>query len=194
MAQIKESELAVASGIASNDFVRMVTSGGDSKIVKAKDSILVASQGYGVGLCSSSTATMTVDMEGYVLKVGGIITIQFANGVPAGATLNMNGQGDIPIYCGGAPIQDGVISAGEIAMFVYDGAEYVLMSVQYRQPLFKKMLPSDMIVTQQFTKDNISVGANNYSSQQTINIAKSNYTPLMANIRLGNATCFRYSD
>ena len=59
---------------------------------------------------------------------GGQITIRFTQAVPAGASLNISGQGAIPIYYNGVPIEDGLISANTDVNLTYDGQHYCLVS------------------------------------------------------------------
>lgn len=88
---------------------------------------------FGIGYATCSTAGATsakvAVFSGYVLRKNGIIAVKFTYAVPANSTLNINGKGAKNIFYRGAKITAGVINAGDIATFVYDGAQYQLISV-----------------------------------------------------------------
>lgn len=87
-----------------------------------------ASMGQGYSATTSwSSAACTVTMANYELKAGGIVAIKFAAAVPANATLNINGKGAKSVYYRGAAITAGIIQNGDIAYFMYDGTNYVLL-------------------------------------------------------------------
>lgn len=65
----------------------------------------------------------------YQLSLGGIVAILFDYAVPANSTLNINGKGAKPMYYRGAKITDGLIKANDIATFIYNGSQYVLLAV-----------------------------------------------------------------
>lgn len=83
------------------------------------------------GTCSTAEATTnkTVTNYSYKLTMYGIVAIKFNNAVPANSTLNINYGGDKPMYYRGKAITSNVIKAGDIATFIYNGAQYVLLSV-----------------------------------------------------------------
>lgn len=85
-------------------------------------------QGYAENPTLSSSA-FTVTMQNYVAAEGGIVAIRFNNDVPASATMNINSKGAKPIYYHGQAIETGVIQQGDIAYFMYDGTNYVLLGV-----------------------------------------------------------------
>ena len=87
-----------------------------------------ASMGQGYSATTSwSSAACTVTMENYELKTGGIVAIKFATAVPANATLNINGKGVKNIKYRGSNITADIIQNGDIAYFMYDGTNYVLL-------------------------------------------------------------------
>ena len=90
--------------------------------------------GIGYGTCDSAAETneKVVTYASYSLVAGGIVAVYFENDVPEGATLNINAKGAKAIYYRNAAINDGVISAGDTATFMYDGTYYRLLSVDYR--------------------------------------------------------------
>ena len=86
-------------------------------------------QGYGTCTNDESTIHKVVDIQQqYALNVGGIVVVKFTNGVPANATMNINGAGDKNIFYKGAAITANIINAGDIATFIYDGTYYRLIS------------------------------------------------------------------
>lgn len=87
-----------------------------------------ASMGQGYSATTSwSSAACTVTMSNYELKTGGIVAIKFSANVPANATLNINSKGAKSVYYRGAAITAGIIQNGDIAYFMYDGTNYVLL-------------------------------------------------------------------
>ena len=99
-----------------------------------------AGLGNGYGTCSTAadTTAKAVTMSGYTLTTNGMVAIKFTYAVPAGATLNINSKGTKAIYHKGATIKAGVINAGDIATFIYDGTYYVLLSVDTSCSTFTK--------------------------------------------------------
>lgn len=90
-----------------------------------------ASLGQGYGTCSTAAATAAkeVALSSYSLIINGIVAVKFTYAVPANATLNINSKGAKAIYHNGAAITAGVINAGDIATFIYDGTQYQLIAV-----------------------------------------------------------------
>ncbi|MBP3420219.1 MAG: hypothetical protein J6K74_06505 [Marinifilaceae bacterium] len=89
-----------------------------------------ASLGQCYATCSTAAATAakTAAMSSYTLTTGGIVSVKFANAVPANATLNINSKGAKAIYYRGAAITDNVIKAGDTATFIYN-TQYHLLAV-----------------------------------------------------------------
>lgn len=87
--------------------------------------------GFGYGTCSTAYATTakTATLTDYTLKTNGIVAVKFVNNVNAGATLNINDEGAKPIYYRDVPIVAGIIDSGDIATFVYDGTNYILIAI-----------------------------------------------------------------
>lgn len=98
-----------------------------------QDNNNVNPEAFGIGYATCSTAGTTsakvAVFSGYVLRKNGIIAVKFTYAVPANSTLNINSKGAKNIFYRGAKITAGVINAGDIATFVYDGAQYQLISV-----------------------------------------------------------------
>lgn len=90
-----------------------------------------ASLGQGYGTCSTAAATAAkvVTLSSYALTIGGIVSVKFTYDVPASATMNINSKGAKSIYHRGAVITAGVIKAGDIGVFMYDGTQYHLLTV-----------------------------------------------------------------
>lgn len=109
-----------------------------------------ASLGTGYGTCSTAAATTAkaVTLSNYSLVTGGVVSVKFTNSVPASATMNINSKGAKPIYYNGKAIVDGIICAGEIATFMYDGTNYHLLTIdrtRYNTTLvpFGKAIPEN---------------------------------------------------
>lgn len=85
-------------------------------------------QGYGTCSTDAETTAKTASLSSYTLATGGIVAIKFTNDVPAGATLNVNSKGAKSIYYRGSAIADGIIKAGDVAVFIYS-TQYHLISI-----------------------------------------------------------------
>ena len=92
--------------------------------------------GFGYGTCTTAEATVAkvATLASYALVKNGIVSIKFTYAVPANATLNINNRGAKAIYYRGAKITADVIDKGDIATFVYDGANYQLLTVDSNNP------------------------------------------------------------
>ena len=90
-----------------------------------------ASLGQGFGTCATAAATAAkvVTLTNYALTTGGIVSVKFTYAVPANATMNINSKGAKSIFYKGVAITAGVINAGDIATFIYDGTQYQLISL-----------------------------------------------------------------
>lgn len=86
-------------------------------------------QGYATCTTAADTAAKVATMSGYVLLLGGIVSVKFNNAVPASATLNINSKGAKNIFYRGSAIVAGIINAGDIATFIFDGTQYHLISI-----------------------------------------------------------------
>lgn len=86
--------------------------------------------GFGIGTCSTSSGTaLTAAITGYKLVTNAFVMITFENDVPAGATLNINGQGAKAIFYKGAVITADTIKAGDTVILGYNGTNYVVGSL-----------------------------------------------------------------
>ena len=92
--------------------------------------------GFGYGTCTTAEATVAkvATLASYALVKNGIVSIKFTYAVPANATLNINKRGAKAIYYRGTKITANVIDKGDIATFVYDGANYQLLTVDSNNP------------------------------------------------------------
>ena len=89
------------------------------------------SLGNGYGTCATEAATTAkvVTLSNYEIKTNGQVSVKFTYAVPASATMNINGKGAKNIYYKGAAITAGVIKAGDLATFIYDGTQYQLIAI-----------------------------------------------------------------
>lgn len=85
--------------------------------------------GYGTCETAEATAAKVVTLSNYAIKTGGQVSVKFTYAVPASATMNINSRGAKNIYYKGAAITAGVIKAGDIATFIYDGTQYQLTAI-----------------------------------------------------------------
>ena len=90
-----------------------------------------ASLGQGYGTCSTAEATIAkvVTLSNYALATGGVVAVKFTYAVPANATMNINSKGAKSIYYKGSAIVADVIQAGDTGIFIYNGSQYHLLSV-----------------------------------------------------------------
>lgn len=88
-------------------------------------------QGYATCSTAAATAAKTAALSSYALTKGGIVAVKFTYAVPANATLNINSKGAKNIYYRGAKITAGIINAGDIAVFMYDGTQYQFLAKDY---------------------------------------------------------------
>lgn len=101
-----------------------------------------ASLGQGYGTCATAAATTAkaVTLSSYALTKGGVVSVKFTYAVPASATMNINSKGEKAIYYRGAAITAGIIEAGDVATFIYDGTRYHLLTVD-RHRFFSLLVP-----------------------------------------------------
>ena len=111
------------------------------------------SQGQGYAVSTSNAKACTATLSSYALVAQGIVAVRFANAVPAGATLNINSKGAKAIYYRGAAIAEGVIRAGDIATFIYNGSQYILLAVDRNAAPPEKLsdLTNDIYTTHTMT-------------------------------------------
>lgn len=120
-----------------NDFVKSInvtgrhvtyTKGDDSTI--EYDAVYKNEElGQGYGECDTDEGTeLTVDIDDFILKLGGIVSVKFNYNVPAEATLNISNTGAKNIYCFGTAVVSGFINAGDTVTFIYDGTQYQVLA------------------------------------------------------------------
>ena len=119
-----------------------MTDGSTKEVIGPGNSVY----GHGWGTCgtaASSTIKQVSLSSGYLMSNGGIVVVQFLYDVPAGAALNVNSQGTKYIRHEGGQIKDGVIKAGDTATFMYNGTNYILLSVARSIPTNVSQLEND---------------------------------------------------
>lgn len=89
------------------------------------------SLGFGYGTCTTAyiTTAKVVTLASYNLIKNGIVSVRFSNAINANATLNINSKGAKPIFYRGKKIVDGIIKGGDVVTFIYDGANYQIISM-----------------------------------------------------------------
>ena len=109
-------------------------------------------------LCSTAGATVakTVTVSNFLLKVGAVVVVKFANtNTAASPTLNVSGTGAKGIFFGGAAIGAGALIAGRTYTLVYDGVGWDLVGDLYAQQV------SDLIAELDFLRK-LKIGAPSY--------------------------------
>lgn len=84
------------------------------------------------GTCNfvdAGTGTCTVVSSGFELSTGKIIAVAFSVDVPQYSLMNINNTGAKYIMFESRAISSGVIMNGNVALFVYDGQAYQLLSI-----------------------------------------------------------------
>ena len=165
--------------------------GSTSTFTDANTTYTPAALGSGYGTCSTAAATVAkvVTLSNYALTTGGIVSVKFTNAVPTGATMNINSKGAKPIYYRGKAIVDGVICAGEVGVFVYDGSYYHLIAVD-RNRFYTSLVPygtsieaSETATVNLNTPDYMKVGnyfcSSNAKAKYVSNIPKANTAFMM---------------
>ena len=121
-----------------NDFVKAINvsnrhvtyTKGDNSVTEFDVVYKNEELGHGYGVCETDEGTdYEVSIDGFILKLGGIVVVKFDNDVPAEATLNVSETGAKPIYCFGAAVTTGFIKANDTVTFIYDGTNYQVISV-----------------------------------------------------------------
>lgn len=105
---------------------------------KESDTVDPRALGSGYGVCDTAEATTAkvATLSSYTLRTGGIVAVRFAYNVPANSTLNINSRGAKPIFQRTWAITSNVIKSGDIATFVYDGTNYVLLGTDRTERQF----------------------------------------------------------
>ena len=83
---------------------------------------------YGTCSTAAGTAAKTVNLTGFTLATGAIVTVKFTvTNTAANPTLNVNGTGAKAIMYRGSAISAGYLAANRVYIFVYDGTDYELI-------------------------------------------------------------------
>lgn len=123
-----------------------------------------------LGYVTCSTAASTTAKEasfsediGWRLRAGSNIIVKFTYDVPANATLNVASTGAKAVYHKGTNVTSGVIKAGDVVTFIYDGTNYVITSIdRIMSGVFGEMSANDVIAALGYTPLNAAVkGASN---------------------------------
>lgn len=90
-----------------------------------------SSSGLSYGICNTEETSLAkeVTIDGFTQLIGVCLLIKFINSVKANSTLNINSLGAKPIYYNGQAVPDNVIATGNTALLLYDGTNYIVMSV-----------------------------------------------------------------
>jgi hypothetical protein len=104
--------------------------GSDGKITSSETPDLpVIGAGYGTCATAAGTAAKVGTLANFVLKTGSPIAIKFTNAdTSTNPTLNVNSTGAKSIHYNGTNIKAGMITAGYVAEFVYDGGTWHLLN------------------------------------------------------------------
>lgn len=104
--------------------------GSDGKLPSAQVPALpIIGSGYGTSSTAAGTAAKVGTLASFVLKVGGRVGLKFTNADSStNPTLNVNSTGAKPIFYNGARITPGMIAAGWLAEFIYDGTNWNLLN------------------------------------------------------------------
>lgn len=136
------ASMDVASGWSAGDIVLFIYDGTNWRFVKGMDTnddttYTLPKLGIGYAACSTTLATTakTASLANYTLTTGGLIAIKFTYSVIANSTLNINSTGAKAIYYNGAAIQSNIIQSGDIALFVYNGTQYELLTTDCKNVL-----------------------------------------------------------
>ena len=84
---------------------------------------------YGVCNTAEDILNKEVTIDGLTQIAGICFFVKFINNVKANSTLNVNNLGTKPIYYNGQAVPDNVIATGNTALLLYDGTNYIVMSV-----------------------------------------------------------------
>ena len=116
-----------------------------------------AARTYAVCQTAADTAAKTAALEGYYLAPGQTVYVRFINAVPGGATLNVNGTGNVPMYNRGQAITGADIPAGATAALVYNGERYDLLNAVVSAAGVKYVTASGTSVVVVNTQDGLPV-------------------------------------
>lgn len=122
-----------SSWLAANATLEFVYDGTQYNYIGRNDnttySNVALGNGYAVQNNAAQATAVTATLANYALVAHGYVSVRFLYDVPANATLNINGKGAKSIYHDNAAIAAGIIPAGAIGTFVYDGTYYRLVAL-----------------------------------------------------------------
>lgn len=154
--------------------------------------------GHGYVTCSTAEATAAKvgTLSSYTLTTGGIVAVKFTYAVPANATLNINSKGAKSMYFRGAAISAGVIKAGDVATFIYNGSQYHLISIdRWQNDISTLKTDLDTKVPNTRTVNGKALSSNITLSASDVGAAESGHTHseyanqnAFSNVKVGSTT------
>lgn len=110
--------------------------------------------------------TLSVTKSGYLLTVGGIVSIRFTGAdLPLQSKLNINGKGAKPIYYNGQAISVAdKVKENDTATFIYDGTAYHLIAIDKanrNQKMFETIKVGSTNITPESAIDTLEIVAGN---------------------------------
>ena len=149
-------------------------------------------QGYGTCTTAAATTAKVVTLSSYALATGGIVSVKFTYAVPANATMNINSKGAKAIYYKGAAITAGVIAAGDVATFIYNGSQYHLISIDTSYENAKKY--ADSKISDTITESSSTAILNTHEGGLVFKEIKGNSQKLTSTGKnLANPATFNFS-
>lgn len=126
------------------------------------------SLGFGYGTCTTAadTAAKVATLTDYALIKNGIVSVKFTNSVPANSTLNINSKGAKPIFYRGSKIVAGVINAGDVATFIYDGTNYIYLGTDNALSRSGGKINGDLVIADD-TDDVVEIDAQGITLRDT---------------------------
>ena len=123
--------------------------------------------GYGTCATEEGTTAKVVTLSNYALKINGYVSVKFTYAVPTSATMNINGKGAKNIFYKGAAITAGVIKAGDLATFIYDGTQYQLVAIDRWQADTAKSISGLSVSGKTITYTKVDGSTGTISTQDT---------------------------
>ena len=121
--------------------------------------------GVGYAICNTEAGNnkLVATLPGYTLTDGGIVAVKFANDVPHAPYLNINNQGEKPVFHNRNWLRAGMIYSGNIATFIYAEGQYNLLSVDNNIGI--RITSNNAIITRNATDedDNYKFGDNAFA-------------------------------
>jgi hypothetical protein len=120
-----------------------------------------------IGVCSTAAATTTkiVGIAGFHRRIGSRITVLFTLGNTANTVnLNINATGNASVVHRGSFAMSGLISAGHVAEFIFDGSAWQLLNpatgveILFGQSTTAAATAAKTVEIEGFTSDNLVAG------------------------------------